>query len=163
MPEWKLHFFDEVMLCWKAQQYLHCPLHLIHSNSNPKDSESTGLFITYIPPCCPGLTVFRWILLLQVDLFSLICLDLVPHTSDLHLFVILHMLEVFTITITIDFRVNSNIRLWCLTSSTDDCLLPQAPFLEDVKRVLQVFVLFIPVPAFWALFDQQVSFPELFN
>lgn len=29
-------------------------------------------------------------------------------------------------------------------------------FIEDVKAALQVFVLYIPLPIFWALFDQQV-------
>ena len=32
----------------------------------------------------------------------------------------------------------------------------QTSFLEEVKSVLRVFVLFIPLPVFWALFDQQV-------
>jgi len=30
------------------------------------------------------------------------------------------------------------------------------PFLDDVRQVLHVFWLFIPLPVFWALYDQQV-------
>jgi len=70
-------------------------------------------------------------------------------------------LEIFIITIltNVDFQVNSMIHcsVFHLALMTVFISL-QASFLEDVKRVLRVFVLFIPVPAFWALFDQQVSF-----
>ena len=34
----------------------------------------------------------------------------------------------------------------------------QVPFIEDVRQVLHVFWLFIPLPVFWALYDQQVLF-----
>lgn len=30
--------------------------------------------------------------------------------------------------------------------------------IEDIKSLLRVLVLFIPLPVFWALFDQQVYF-----
>ena len=33
----------------------------------------------------------------------------------------------------------------------------QSKFLDEVKCVLRVLVLFLPLPVFWALFDQQVS------
>jgi len=32
----------------------------------------------------------------------------------------------------------------------------QTSFLNDVRQVLHVFWLFIPLPVFWALYDQQV-------
>ena len=32
-----------------------------------------------------------------------------------------------------------------------------AGLVEDVKRLLSVLVLYIPIPVFWALFDQQVT------
>ena len=35
------------------------------------------------------------------------------------------------------------------------CVL-QMSFLTDVRQVLHVFWLFIPLPVFWALYDQQV-------
>lgn len=34
-------------------------------------------------------------------------------------------------------------------------------FIEDVKATLRVLVLYIPLPIFWALFDQQVQNPSL--
>lgn len=33
--------------------------------------------------------------------------------------------------------------------------------IDDVKALLGVLVLFIPLPVFWALFDQQVSYDKL--
>ena len=33
----------------------------------------------------------------------------------------------------------------------------QANFIEDVRVVLKVLTLFLPLPVFWALFDQQGS------
>lgn len=30
--------------------------------------------------------------------------------------------------------------------------------IEDIKRVLSVTVVFIPLPVFWALYDQQVNY-----
>ena len=35
------------------------------------------------------------------------------------------------------------------------CVL-QVQFLDDVRQVLHVIWLFIPLPVFWALYDQQV-------
>lgn len=31
-------------------------------------------------------------------------------------------------------------------------------FINDVKAALKVLLLFVPLPVFWALFDQQVNF-----
>ncbi len=31
-------------------------------------------------------------------------------------------------------------------------------FVEDIKGLLKVFVLFIPLPLFWSLFKQQVAY-----
>lgn len=36
-------------------------------------------------------------------------------------------------------------------------------FIEDVKAALRVLVLYIPLPIFWALFDQQVCTNDLSN
>jgi len=33
----------------------------------------------------------------------------------------------------------------------------QPGFIEDVKACLRVLFMFLPLPVFWALFDQQVS------
>ena len=35
--------------------------------------------------------------------------------------------------------------------------------IEDIKRVLSVLVLFLPIPFFWTLFDQQVNGVTLFK
>ena len=31
-----------------------------------------------------------------------------------------------------------------------------AQLIKDIKQVLRVLVLYLPIPVFWALFDQQV-------
>ena len=55
-------------------------------------------------------------------------------------------------------RKSGNVIFKKITTTTA-CLRPQhnqTSFLEDVKRVFRVLTLYIPVPVFWALFDQQV-------
>lgn len=37
------------------------------------------------------------------------------------------------------------------------------PFINDIKATLRVLVLFIPIPIFWALFDQQVCYYSFNN
>jgi peptide/beta-lactam:H+ symporter len=39
----------------------------------------------------------------------------------------------------------------------DDTLCQKAEFIEDVKSLLRVLVMYLPVPMFWALYDQQGS------
>lgn len=39
----------------------------------------------------------------------------------------------------------------------DDTLCQKAAFIEDVKSLLRVLVMYLPVPMFWALYDQQGS------
>ena len=41
-------------------------------------------------------------------------------------------------------------------NNCDSCLL-QTEFIDDIKQLLHVVVLYIPLPIFWALFDQQGS------
>ena len=36
----------------------------------------------------------------------------------------------------------------------------QVKFVDDVKATLRVLFMFLPLPLFWALFDQQVKFIE---
>ena len=34
----------------------------------------------------------------------------------------------------------------------------ESDFIQDIKDVMKVLLLFLPLPVFWALYDQQVSF-----
>lgn len=48
--------------------------------------------------------------------------------------------------------------IYCINNPSSLCVLvcQQKRLIQEIKMVLRVLVLYIPLPMFWALFDQQV-------